>query len=40
MAKGGHGGRGNKKFATATHRAPREREPGGEGEHPRRGLSN
>ena len=33
VAKGGDGGRGNKKFATATHRAPREHEPGGEGEH-------
>ncbi|MEM9701283.1 MAG: GTPase ObgE [Planctomycetota bacterium] len=32
VARGGAGGRGNKKFATATHRAPREHEPGGEGE--------
>ena len=32
VAKGGSGGKGNKKFATATHRAPRETEPGGEGE--------
>jgi GTP-binding protein len=32
VARGGAGGKGNKKFATATHRAPRETEPGGEGE--------
>ncbi|QDT18137.1 GTPase Obg [Alienimonas californiensis] len=32
VARGGSGGRGNRKFATATHRAPRECEPGGEGE--------
>ena len=32
VAKGGAGGRGNKKFATATHRAPRETELGGDGE--------
>jgi GTP-binding protein len=32
VAKGGKGGRGNKYFATATNRAPREYEPGGEGE--------
>jgi GTP-binding protein len=31
-AKGGRGGRGNKYFATSTNRAPREFEPGGEGE--------
>ena len=32
VAKGGHGGRGNKRFATATNRAPREFERGELGE--------
>jgi GTPase len=32
VAKNGRGGRGNKYFATATNRAPREYEPGGDGE--------
>jgi GTPase len=31
-ARGGKGGRGNKAFATSTNRAPRESEPGQEGE--------
>jgi GTP-binding protein len=32
IAKGGRGGRGNSRFTTSTHRAPREWEPGEEGE--------
>jgi GTPase len=32
VAHGGRGGRGNKYFTTSTNRAPREYEPGGEGE--------
>ena len=32
VARGGRGGRGNSRFATSTHRAPREWEPGEEGQ--------
>ena len=32
IAHGGRGGRGNARFATSVHRAPREHDPGGEGE--------
>lgn len=39
LARGGHGGRGNSHFATATHRTPREAESGKPGEERRVRLS-
>ncbi|MFY9344165.1 MAG: GTPase ObgE [Planctomycetota bacterium] len=39
LVRGGHGGRGNSHFATATHRTPRQAEPGKQGEQRRVRLS-
>ncbi len=39
VARGGRGGRGNARFASSTHRAPREWEEGGEGQQRRLTLT-